>query len=169
MDQPSNQPDLVTLREITSETVREICRLSDTLTDPQNKMVAPNAVSIAQAYFEPNHWFRAIYAGERPVGFVMLYTGPEEDDDGNVLNNGEPRYYLWRYMIAAPEQGKGYGAQAMRLLFEEVRSRGGTELRLSCVEGPGSPEGFYRNMGFERDGKMYGDEVGMRIDLKAVS
>jgi len=41
----------VSLREITAETVREICNLSNTLTPPRKFMVAPNAVSIAQAHF----------------------------------------------------------------------------------------------------------------------
>ncbi|MGD8472765.1 MAG: hypothetical protein PVH59_01500, partial [Anaerolineae bacterium] len=49
----------VSLREITGETVREICNLSNTLTPPRKYMVAPNAVSIAQAHFSPNAWFRA--------------------------------------------------------------------------------------------------------------
>jgi len=69
---------VVSLREVTGETVHIICRLSDTLTSPQNHMVAPNSVSIAEAHFSPHAWFRAIYAGETPVGFIMLYDNPEE-------------------------------------------------------------------------------------------
>lgn len=38
---------VVSLREVTAETVGAICKLSDTLLEPQKKMVAPNAVSIA--------------------------------------------------------------------------------------------------------------------------
>ena len=44
----------------------------------QTEFVTPNSVSIAQAHFEPEHaWFRAIYADETPVGFVMMYGDPE--------------------------------------------------------------------------------------------
>ena len=39
----------VTLREITANSVRAICQLS--VRDEQQKFVAPNAMSIAQAYF----------------------------------------------------------------------------------------------------------------------
>jgi diamine N-acetyltransferase len=60
----------VSLQEITKETVRAICRLQ--VGPGQDRFVAPNAVSIAQAHFEPKAWFRAIHAGEEPVGFVML-------------------------------------------------------------------------------------------------
>jgi diamine N-acetyltransferase len=145
----------VSLREITGETVRDICRLSDTLTPPKKNMVAPNAVSIAQAHFEPHAWFRAIYAGEAPVGFVMLYDDAEQQD-----------YFLWRLMIAGQHHGKGFGRQAMELVFDYVRTRPGAKvLETSCGQGAGSPEEFYRRLGFERNGKMIGDEVGLSLTL----
>ena len=58
--------DEVTLREITAETVRAICNLD--VAPEQRGYVAPNAVSIAQAHFQPRAWFRAVYAAETPVG-----------------------------------------------------------------------------------------------------
>jgi diamine N-acetyltransferase len=146
----------VTLRQITAETVRAICQLSDTLEPPKKYMVAPNAVSIAQAYFEPKAWFRAVYAGETPVGFVMLYDDPDE-----------PAYFLWRLMIAGHHHGKGYGRRAVELLVEYVRTRPGADaLEVSCCRGAGSPEGFYQQVGFRHSGKMYGQEVGLIMDLK---
>jgi diamine N-acetyltransferase len=51
----------VTLRDVTADTVRAICRLQ--VGPGQERFVASNAVSIAQAYFEPRAWFRAVYAG----------------------------------------------------------------------------------------------------------
>ena len=146
---------VVSLREVSGETVRDICRLSNTLTPPQSHMVAPNAVSIAEAHFDPHAWFRAIYADETPVGFIMLYDAPEE-----------PVYFLWRLMVAAPHQGKGFGRQAVEMLIERVKTRpGATELLVSCCEGDGSPEGFYHKLGFRRNGKMYDDEVGLALAL----
>lgn len=149
-------PDaVVSLREITAETLRPIIRLSDTLTPPKKYMVAPNAVSIAEAYFEKKAWFRAVYADETPVGFVMLYDDPDEPD-----------YFLWRFMIAEPHHGKGYGRRALQLLIDYVKTRpGATALETSCGQGPGSPEGFYRKIGFERSGKMIDDEVGLILSL----
>ena len=72
MPTPQSQ---VTLKEITADTVRTICNLS--VREDQKKFVAPNAVSIAQAYFSEYAWFRAIYADETPIGFVMLEEQPE--------------------------------------------------------------------------------------------
>jgi diamine N-acetyltransferase len=145
----------VSLREITAETVVEICKLSDTLTEPKRNMVAPNAVSIAQAHFSEHAWFRAIYADETPVGFLMLHDDP-----------AERTYFLWRLMVAEPHHGKGFGRRAMELLIDHVKTRpGATELGTSCGEGQGSPEGFYRKLGFERTGEMLGHEVGLRLAL----
>ena len=145
----------VSLREITAETVREVCKLSDTLTPPRKFMVAPNAVSIAQAHFNEHAWFRAIYADDTPVGFLMLYDDPQEQE-----------YFLWRLMIAGPHHGKGFGRRAIALLADYVRTRpGATVLETSCGQGPGSPEGFYRKLGFERNGEMLGEEVGLSLIL----
>lgn len=153
---PDPGPDAeVTLRKITADTVREICKLSDTLTPPRKYMVAPNAVSIAEAYFNEHAWFRAIYADEAPIGFLMLYDDPKEQD-----------YFLWRLMVAGPHHGKGFGRRAIELLVDYVRTRPGAKvLETSCGQGPGSPEGFYRKVGFERNGKMLGHEVGLSLEL----
>jgi diamine N-acetyltransferase len=143
----------VSLKEVNVETVRAICRLD--VSEEQKHFVAPNAVSIAQAYFEPKAWFRAIYADEIPVGFMMLYDDPEE-----------PNYFLWRYMIDAHYQKMGFGKRAMDLLLEYVRTRpGARELTLSCHPGEDGPEPFYRKYGFALTGRMIGDEAEMRIDL----
>ena len=146
---------VVSLREITGETVGTICRLSDTLSEPQTKMVAPNAVSIAQAHFEPHAWFRAIYADETPVGFVMLWDEPEKGD-----------YYLWRLMVAGPHQQKGFGRRAIEQLIEYVKSRpNATELKASYVPIEGGPRDFYHSLGFEETGEVDHGERVIRLPL----
>ena len=143
----------VTLREITKDTVRAVIRLETT--EHQRSFVAPNAVSISQAYFEPKAWFRAIYAGDDPVGFVMTYEDPDE-----------PQYYLWRLMIAAEHQGEGYGWAAMQQLIDRVRGLpNATRLLTSYVPGEGSPMGFYHRLGFVDTGEMEGDEVVCALEL----
>jgi hypothetical protein len=78
----------VTLRRVTEDTVRAVCGLS--VREDQKQFVATNALSIAQAYFSKYAWFRAIYADETLVGFLMLEDQPEK-----------PEYFLWRFMIPA--------------------------------------------------------------------
>ena len=60
----------VTLKEVTRETLRAVCKLD---AGDGATQVAPNAVSIAEASFYDEAWFRAIYEDDTPVGFVMLY------------------------------------------------------------------------------------------------
>ena len=143
----------VELRELDRENYRAILRLK--VAESQRRFVADNAISIAQAHFEPEAWFRGIFAGDEAVGFLMLSDKPEE-----------PEYYLWRMMIAEEHQGKGYGRRAIEQLVEHVRTRpAATELLTSIVEGEGSPQGFYESLGFALTGEYEDGEAMMRLGL----
>ncbi|MEP5566843.1 MAG: GNAT family N-acetyltransferase [Halioglobus sp.] len=147
--------DTVTLREIEESTVNGICLLSELMTYPQNTFVAPNAYSLAQALFSNTAWYRAVYAGKAPVGFMML------DDDAD-----EHIYYLWRFMVAPPFQGKGFGAAAMAHLIDYVRTRPEAQaLLLSYVDHESGPAEFYRSLGFTETGKVEDGEVEMSLSL----
>jgi diamine N-acetyltransferase len=147
----------VTLRELTAENVRAVAQL--TVAPHQRSFVAPNAISIAQAAYAEHGWLRAIYAGEAPVGLVLLWEDPEE-----------PRYYVWRFMIDGRFQGSGFGARAMELVIDHVRSLpGATHLYLSYVPLPGGPADFYRRFGFVETGEVDGIEVEAVLDLGAES
>jgi diamine N-acetyltransferase len=146
-------PASVELREITAENVRAVCRLA--VAASQTSFVAPNAVSLAQALFEPKAWYRAIYAGDQPVGFVML-----------AIETEPPTYYLWRFMIAEGQQRRGYGRAAIGALVEHVRGLpGATELLVSWVPADGGPEPFYRGLGFVPTGEVHEGEVEARLEL----
>jgi diamine N-acetyltransferase len=150
----------VTLREITADTVRAICALD--VAPTQRGLVAPNAVSIAQAYFEPAAWFRAIYAAEVPVGFAMLY-----DPTRTPEPEGPSLCFLWRFMIDAAHQRKGYGSDAMRILIEHVRSLPGVEaFALSYVPADASPRDFYARFGFRDTGEVDEGELVMKLPLR---
>jgi diamine N-acetyltransferase len=144
---------VVELREVTAETVRAICRLQ--VAPSQRRFVAPNAVSFAEALFEPKAWYRAVYADGVPAGFAMLYVDVET-----------PEYFLWRFMVADGLQGLGYGRRALELVVDHVRTLpGATELLTSWVPGTGSPEGFYLAFGFEPTGKVDEGEIVARLAL----
>lgn len=52
IDQTSATPapsEQISLHQVTAETVRQVCELSDTLQPSLNRMVASKAISIAQA------------------------------------------------------------------------------------------------------------------------
>ena len=152
MTEPTKD-SVVTLREVTEDTVRTICNLS--ATEDQRRFVAPNAVSIAQAHFSKHAWFRAIYAGETPVGFLMLEDQPEK-----------PEYYLWRMMIDARHQRLGFGRRAIELLVEHVRTRPrAIELLTSVAQEEGGPQAFYERLGFALTGEYEEGEAMMRLSL----
>lgn len=148
-----NAESAVSLRKITEDNLRAILRLE--VAPAQQYMVAPNDTSLAQAHFNQYAWYRAIYADETPVGFMMLYDDPLE-----------PRYFLWRLMVAEPYQGMGFGRRAIDLLLNYVKSRpGATELLVSHMQGEGDPGPFYERCGFEYTGDTLENELVMRLPL----
>jgi len=152
----SPSPDAeVTLRQVNSETVRTICELK--VSDNQKHLVTANAISIAEAHFRKEAWFRAIYADETPVGFVMLYEVPKYGS-----------YAIWRLMIDARYQGRGYGRKAMELVIRRIRRRPNATALTTYVEREeGGPEDFYRKFGFELTGEIdsQSGQHKMKLDL----
>ena len=149
----------VSLREISQQTLPSILALS--VCAAQQRFVASNAKSIAEAHFHPEAWFRAIYANEQPVGFLMLH-------DEHLLQ--QPRetgfYFLWRLMIDINYQGRGYGRRAVDALASHVRSRPHADrLLTSCLSGAGSPLPFYLSAGFVPTGRHVHGEVELSRSL----
>ena len=144
----------VSLREVTRKNLDEILRLK--VAEEQNRFVASNSVSIAQAHFYPDEaWFRAIYADDTPVGFLMF-----EDKAAKAS------YFLWRLMVDDKYQGKGFARRAIELLVAHVKTRpNATKLLTSCVPGKGSPFNFYKKLGFEPTGEIEDGEDVMELLL----
>ena len=132
--------------------MREVLALE--VTQEQSSYVATNAKSIAEAYFEPKAWFRAIGAGSELVGFAMVHRDPPAGI-----------FYVWRFMIDARHQGRGYGRRAMELLLDEARADGAREITLSVVPGEHSALDFYRGLGFEETGNIEHGELELRLLL----
>lgn len=150
-----NDDSRVTLEEIDMDTVRGIMLLSQTLSEPKRYFVADNAISMAQAHFSDKAWFRAIYSGRTPIGFVMMRNDEENGD-----------YFVWRFMLGEPYHGRGYGRKAMEAIKDHVRTLpNATEVVLSYGQGPGSPEGFYRKLGFVPTGKVEYGEIYASVAL----
>lgn len=155
---------IVSLREITKDSVRDFCRMA--VGPGQEGLVAPNSVSIAQAYFHKEAWFRGIYADETPVGFAMM-------EDWSQVEGVEPELYeskayvaLWRFMIDARYQKFGFGAQAMHLLIAHAGSRpGAANMLLSFVPKANNPEEFYKRFGFIQTGEEDEGERIMKLPL----
>lgn len=152
------------LATITRENLRDYLRLK--VRPNQEGFVAANAVSIAQAHFHPEAWFRGVEAGGVPVGFVMLEDWTAMPDKAGEDYRREPYVGLWRFMVDARYQASGFGSQALRLVIERARSLlPGGVLYTSYVPGEGCPGPFYHRHGFEETGRLDGTERVLRLPL----
>ena len=146
---------MITLKEISEENVVTICELD--VAPDQRDQVAPNAVSIAEGNYAERAWFRAIYDGETPVGFVML-----------ALEHDKNEYYLWRLMIDQRYQGKGYGKAAMKLVVAFLKTMPQVEELLTSYvpNGELGANHFYESIGFIDTGRIDHGEVVMRMPIR---
>ena len=151
----SHDDTAVQLRVLDVENYADVLALE--VKPEQRGYVATNAKSLAQAHFHDEAWYRGIYAGDVPVGFVMLEVQPDKAE-----------YAVWRFMIAAEHQGKGYGRKAMQLVIDHVRTLpNATELLLSHISGEHEPGPFYESLGFAYTGELLEGERIMRLPLDA--
>lgn len=151
----------ITLREITADNAEAV--LSLRTTPAQERFVSSVADSLAEAAVQPqgNPWFRAVYADEQPVGFVML-SWDVEPSPPEI--NGP--WFLWKLLIDHRHQGRGHGREVVRQVVELVRAQGATELLTSHVPGEGGPAGFYARLGFVPRGDVDPDgEIILRLPV----
>jgi diamine N-acetyltransferase len=135
---------MIHLKEITPKNLKTCLDLYDTLDDVQKKQVAPNAVSLAQAYVHHDvAWPRVIVENDRVVGFIML-----ELDAKDIPEYNRPGHYIWRMMIGKQYQNKGYGTQTLDLIKNKCQKEGLKSLYVSCSMGHDMPYQFYINNGF---------------------
>jgi diamine N-acetyltransferase len=152
---------VLSLREVTDDNRAAVVELR--VTDEQTTYVASVTQSLADAleYPDAKPWFRAVYADDQPVGFVMISDGITVDDPEYL-----GPYYLWRLLVDHRFQGRGYGTAALDLVVEHVRTRPDARvLVVSHVVGPASPGPFYERYGFRPTGDVHEGEVVLELDL----
>ncbi len=139
---------MIQLKEVTPKNLKSCLELYDTLDENQKKQVAPNAVSLAQAYVHPNiAWPRVIVDDDLVVGFIMLELHADEIPEYN-----QPGHYIWRMMIGKPYQNKGYGKKTLDLIKNKCQEEGLKSLYVSCTMDHKMPYQFYINNGFKDTG-----------------
>ncbi len=152
---------VVSLREITDDNRAAVEALA--VTDDQSHYVASVTQSLkdAEDYPDAKPWYRAIYAGDEPVGFVMISDGITVDDPSYV-----GPYFLWRLLVDRRFQGRGHGTAALDLIVDHVRTRPDARtLLVSHVVGDASPLTFYEQYGFQLTGEVHEGEPILELDL----
>jgi diamine N-acetyltransferase len=135
---------MIQLKKLSPKNLKSCLDLYDTLDSVQKKQVAPNAVSLAQAYVHPDvAWPRVLVENDRVVGFIML-----ELDAKDIPEYNRPGHYIWRMMIGKQYQNKGYGTQTLDLIKNKCQKEGLKSLYVSCSMGHDMPYQFYINNGF---------------------
>ncbi|GAB6926226.1 GNAT family N-acetyltransferase [Paenibacillus sp. JCM 10914] len=132
---------MITLQPIDKDNWTQSIRLK--AKTEQQSFIAPNLYSIAQVQFLDNFEAMAIYDDTTMVGFTMY---GKDSDDGH--------YWMYRFMIDADYQGKGYGKQALQLVMEAIRNKPDrTDMMMLSYE-PGNELGrqIYAKAGFEEIG-----------------
>ena len=153
-------PRGVHLREITDNNLEAVRALR--VRGRQRRFVASVSRSLRDAAKSPkdNPWYRAVYCGDEPVGFVMLSWKAQ----GGRYRG---RHFLWRLLIDKRYQGRGIGRAVLTQLVDLVRADGGTELLTSYEPGKGGPGPFYQRFGFQSTGEKDDGEIVLRIAVPA--
>ncbi len=124
-----------------------------TVAKEQETYVLPNVYSMAQAKVQPECEPLAVCVDGKPVGFLMYCL---DRDDGE--------YWLYRLMVGAEHQGKGYGRAAMMLLLDQLRrDETHSKILLDVHKESTSAVKLYESMGFVFTGKVYGGSHVMEL------
>ncbi|USD20729.1 GNAT family N-acetyltransferase [Microbulbifer variabilis] len=127
------------LQPITQNNYEAVCDLD--VAEAQQEYVACNMWSLVEAQFNSGYETRAIYTGEKPVGFLMWVKESRE------------KISIWRFMVDQKQQGKGIGRAALQLALQEIRQTPNIEQIEICYN-PKNPvaKDFYSSFGFTEMG-----------------
>jgi diamine N-acetyltransferase len=154
----------VSLRPITAENWITCLQLEVTEEQRRCGFVAPNAVSLVQAHYEP--WWQplGIYADETMVGFILVGRWPETGIPAHHEDVEPGIDFILRLMIDAGHQGKGHAQAALHALVEQCRSQPGYRaLEISVDPENAVVQHVCAKVGFAPTGKIWGGEIVMRL------
>jgi diamine N-acetyltransferase len=152
----------VELRDIVTEADREAV-LALERAPGQERFLGSMASHFEDAADEPRAKPRmwSVHDGDQLVGFVMISDNIEVMEP-DLLGP----YFLWRLLVDAKFQGRGYGAATLGAVVGYLATRPGADvLWTSCGRGEGSPQRFYEHYGFVATGEIKWDETVLRLDL----
>lgn len=152
----------MTARLVSRRDVTPLIRLG--VREGQEGRVAPNAVTIAQAAYEPGARVFGLWEDETAVGLMAVIDPAEADMD---TGDDPDALFLWRLMIDGAHQGRGLGREALGLAEARARARRRPRVATSAVERDDGAAPFYERHGYARTGRMLGDEIELARALDA--
>lgn len=124
-----------------------ICNM--TIAADVQKYIELDSFPTMLARFKHGDWFRAIYIGEGPIGFVMLKAIPQYDE-----------YFVWIDIFDRRFRNEKCGLGMMGEIIDYVHETYPTAdtITVTYPIRKGWQEAFYRRLGFEPTGEMRGEE-----------
>ena len=154
---------MLKLKKINRKNVGEILKLE--VFDNQKSFVAPNNISIIEAYLaitENNDVFTfGIYKDDIPIGFLIIGFDVNSNDEG-ASRIAKGNYNIWRLMIDKKLQGKGFGKKAMNLALEFVNTFPCGTVKycwLSYESDNDIARQLYQSVGFVETDEKDGEEI----------
>jgi histidinol dehydrogenase len=132
------------VRAVDADNVNALIKLA--VAEDQRHLVAPVATSLAQAAYRAPGRPLGLYDGDTPVGFLLLWEAWRAKDEP------ADQLYIWRLMVDAAHQRRGFGAMAVRWAIDEARRLGVASVGLSHVDKPPHAGAFYEKLGFTYTG-----------------
>ena len=146
---------MIALHPITPENYQAVIDLK--VAADQQRFVASNIRSLADAYVFEGAETRAAYGGDKLVGFVMIF--PFDMDGQRIVN-------IVRVMIDESQQGKGYGRALMEATLDWIKGLRpkADKAKINTYPDNRHALALYKKLGFQ-DAGMEGDEVVLYADL----
>jgi diamine N-acetyltransferase len=112
----------------------------------QHGLVTANLRTLAEAAYEPGAAVWGLWAGDVAVGLLAMIDFRLDPEPYSEVDADAA--YLWRLLIGAEHQGKGYGSAALAMAVEVARGWGYARLMAGVSDVPHSNLGFYVRHGF---------------------
>jgi diamine N-acetyltransferase len=142
---------MILLKEVDRHNFFDVIELK--VAEEQKSFVATNLFSLAQAKAYPECQCLAIYHEEELVGFTMY-----------CMDFDDKEYWIYRLMIDAKYQSKGYGKAAMEKLIERIKEdKDHQVIYLSFEPENDRAKELYEKLGFEADGRVIDGEIVYRL------
>lgn len=143
---------MIALREIDRNNFFDVIKLG--VTDQQKEFVATNLFSMAQAKAYPECICLAVYHDNVLVGFTMYCIDIDDNE-----------YWIYRLMIDAKYQSKGYGKAAMEKLIDRIKKdREHHIIYISFEPDNTGAKYLYEKLGFKADGRVVDGEVVYKLE-----
>lgn len=135
--------------------------------EDQRGLVAGNAATLAQVAYEPAAAVWGLWEGEAPSGVPVGLIAMIDPREALLDPGDDPKAaFLWRLMIDASHQGRGFGAAALAEVEAQARDWGLARIATSAVDREDGALPFYLRHGYHRTGRVLDGEIEPIRDLQ---